>query len=86
MEYSLENCEKEVLFAKTGNGFEDYVNEIFTEGSQLDVWQDPFSANSWICHFEKVDEKAYILIDLGCSKHINGFYLRDAKTKKLKKS
>ena len=72
------NCEKEVLdFAPTG--FENDVHKILTEGTQKDVWSPPWRANSWISKENKKNREAFILIDLGCTKNINGFYLRKAK-------
>ena len=73
------DCKKKVLeYAPTG--FDDHVERILTEGTQKDVWSLPWRANSWISGEFKTDREAFILIDLGCTKNINGFYLRKAKT------
>ena len=71
-------CSKKSIVETVGQdtSFGDMSAWILSEGSELYSFS-PKTMNSWVTRNNAVGEDAYLVIDLGCSKAINGFYVRN---------
>ena len=76
-----DNCTKSII--KTA-GVHEYFSEsdpawILSEGSEFYSYNPkPNLINSWVTRrYDQWSEEPYIIIDLGCVKTINGYYIRN---------
>ena len=51
-------------------------NWLLTEGSERANWGLSF-VNSWVTQLTKRGDGNFVIIDLGCKKEINGYYIRN---------
>ena len=71
-------CSKKSIVETVGQdtSFGDMSSWILSEGSEFYSFSTK-TMNSWVTKYNAVGEDAYLVIDLGCSKAINGFYVRN---------
>ena len=70
-------CQKSIIeTVGQDTSFGDMSAWILSEGSEFYSFSTK-TMNSWVTRHSAVGEDAYLVIDLGCSKAINGFYVRN---------
>ena len=70
-------CQKSIIgTVGQDTSFGDMSSWILSEGSEFYSFSTK-TINSWVTRNNAVGEGAYLVIDLGCSKAINGFYVRN---------
>ena len=70
-------CQKSIIETMgQDTSFGDMSSWILSEGSEFYSFSTK-TMNSWVTRNNALGEDAYLVIDLGCSKTINGFYVRN---------
>ena len=71
------SCQKSVIKTEGFNtNFPEGAEWLLTEGSEIFSWS-PKHVNSWVIQYNKKGEAFFVIIDLGCSKSINGYFVRN---------
>ena len=71
------SCQKSIVKSEGVNtNFPEGPQYLLTEGSEYFSWGPKF-VNSWVVQYNKKGKDYFVVIDLGCSKTINGYYVRN---------